>query len=192
MILFLSIPICVGLIQISDVFVPWFFGKGYDGVIILLKVMAVWILVKAFSNCIWDLAIFFAGNVKDATRIIWIGTVFNVVLNILLIPEQGALGAAITSLITEILILILVLKCARNRVILKNMKLDVFKEIVAVSAMCIIMMVVKMYSINETVSILLLIFMGAVTYLIFVALMKVSVLDEVFYMIRNKYYGNNG
>lgn len=191
-ILFLAIPICVGLIQVADVFVPWFFGSGYDGVIILLKIMAGWIIIKAFSNCILELAIFYAGDMTGATRIVWIGTIFNLILNLLLIPRFGALGAAVTSLVSEVVILILVIRTAKSKIAFNQLKKNFIKEFVAVVVMYGIMALIKKYDFENTVLLFLLIIAGAMSYIILVVILKVSVLDEVMNMVRRKVAGNNG
>ena len=48
--LFLSIPMMLGLIGISDVLVPWFFGNGYEGVTPVMCVLAPIIVLSAISN----------------------------------------------------------------------------------------------------------------------------------------------
>ena len=108
-VVFLALPIVAGLIQIADIFVPWFFGNGYDGVTSILRVMSCWILIKSISNCLLEQSIIPKGGMVLATKIVWCTAVVNIVLNALLIPRLAAVGAAIASLTTEILILILTL-----------------------------------------------------------------------------------
>ena len=42
---FLSVPIMFGLISISDIFVPIFFGSGYDKVAIILPIFSILVIV---------------------------------------------------------------------------------------------------------------------------------------------------
>ena len=46
----LSFPIMFGLIAISDNFVPWFFGPGYEKVIVLMKIITPIILFMGVAN----------------------------------------------------------------------------------------------------------------------------------------------
>lgn len=49
---FLAFPIALGLISVSEKFVPVFFGDGYDRVIILIRIMSPIILFIGISNII--------------------------------------------------------------------------------------------------------------------------------------------
>ena len=46
----LAFPISLGTIAITDNFVPWFFGSGYDKVKLLLPIFAFWLIFKSFSS----------------------------------------------------------------------------------------------------------------------------------------------
>ena len=47
---FISIPICFGLIAISNNFVPWLFGKGYDDVSLLIRILSPLVVFIGISN----------------------------------------------------------------------------------------------------------------------------------------------
>ena len=48
----LSFPIMFGLIAISRDFVPWFFGPGYEEVVVLMNIIAPIILLMGISNIV--------------------------------------------------------------------------------------------------------------------------------------------
>ncbi|MBP3817414.1 MAG: oligosaccharide flippase family protein [Butyrivibrio sp.] len=185
-ILFLSMPICVGMIQLADVFVPWFFGDGYDGVIVLLQIMAGWIIVKSFSNCIWELAIFFAGDISRATLIVWIGVLFNIIFNPFAISRMGAVGAAIVSLLSEVMVLLIVLYMTSGRIKFSNLKDDAIKELLAATfmfgGMCLIESIIQ----NNTMGVLVEILVGIIIYLIIIFIMKVKIASVFLKLIWDK------
>jgi O-antigen/teichoic acid export membrane protein len=101
---FLSIPITFGLISITDNLVPWFFGDEFLSVKTLLYVFS-WIVIPVGLNAI-------TGNqyIVATKRQTWytisviVGAASNFVLNLILIPRFLSTGAAIASVIAELLI----------------------------------------------------------------------------------------
>lgn len=183
---FIAIPVCAGLIQVSDVFVPWFFGQGYDGVVVLLQIVAVWLLIRPFTNCLLELAIFCAGDISGITRIIWLGAFFNVLLNIILIPQLGALGAAIASLTAEIPMLLYAMKLSKIELKFNHMKFDMIKEFMAASIMFLIMFVPKLYFENETIEVLSMIILGTSTYIVIAIGLRIPIVMELTQGLKRK------
>lgn len=100
----LSMPLCFGIIAISDCFVPWFFGNGYDLVKILLKIYSLVLLVIPFSNVAGVVILTPIGEHNKGTIAVVIGAGLNFALNLILIPKIGAIGAAIATIVAECLV----------------------------------------------------------------------------------------
>ena len=103
----LSIGACFGLIGVSSVFVPLFFGDGYDQVVILIDILAVVVVVIGLSSVANTLYYIAGDNMKKATKLILIGSATNLVFNLVLIPKFQSYGAAIATLIAETVITVL-------------------------------------------------------------------------------------
>ncbi len=97
----LAIPMVFGIIGISDNFVPWFFGRGYDKVALLLKVEAPLVLILSAHNFLSAQYLVPSGQRKRSTKAVFIGAGVNFCLNMLLIPRLMSLGAIIASVIGE-------------------------------------------------------------------------------------------
>ena len=78
---FLAFPIVLGLISISQSFVPLFFGEGYDKVIILLNVISPTIILTGMANVIGTQYLLPIKRQKEYTFTITIGLVINFILN---------------------------------------------------------------------------------------------------------------
>lgn len=98
---FLAIPMIFGIIAISDKFVPWFFGAGFEKVSTLLKCTTPIILFIAFSTAIGLQYLMSIGRQNIHSRNVVIGAILNTCINILLIPKFDAMGAIIASVIAE-------------------------------------------------------------------------------------------
>lgn len=92
---------------VARTFVPVFFGTGYDQVVGLLYIFAPIIVIVGISNCLGAQYYTPCGKRKESTNYLIIGSVVNLILNLLMIPRFGAEGAAIASVIAETVVPIL-------------------------------------------------------------------------------------
>lgn len=93
-----------GIMAVSDMFVPWFFGKGFDVCIILIQILLPSCIFLAFANVIRTQYLIPKKRDKDFIISLLLGAVSNLFVNLLLIPKFGAVGAAIGTLIAEIVV----------------------------------------------------------------------------------------
>ncbi|KAB2445573.1 oligosaccharide flippase family protein [Bacillus luti] len=87
-------------------FIPLFFGEAYAGASYILMILSFSIPLRLVGNNLASILVTEDNMVK---KIYYqgIGSVFNVVINIIFIKSYGVYGAAITSILTEMLIMIL-------------------------------------------------------------------------------------
>ena len=102
MVFFLAFPIVFGIIIISDVFVPIFFGDGYIPVINLMKVISPIILLIGLSNVTGTQYLLPTKRQKEFTLSVVFGACVNFSLNMFLIPRYGALGASVGTVLAEL------------------------------------------------------------------------------------------
>lgn len=97
----LAFPFIFGLLLVSKCFVPIFFGPGYDKVSIIMKVICPIILFVGVSGTIGYQYLLPTKKQKEYTISVLIGAGINFIINLLLIPRYGAIGAAIGTVIAE-------------------------------------------------------------------------------------------
>lgn len=100
--MFLAIPIMFGLIAVSPVFVPIYFGKGYEDCIGIISCLSVTIIFISWANVIR--AQYLIPNKKEKEYIVSVmcGACINLIVNYILIPKYGAAGAAVGTVFAEI------------------------------------------------------------------------------------------
>ena len=101
---FLGIPLCFGLIGVAGNIVPWFYGDGFLKLTILLPVLSLLIPIVGLSNITGTQYLIVTKREKLLTLSVGIGAVVNFFCNLILIPRYSAIGAAIASVLAEILI----------------------------------------------------------------------------------------
>ena len=100
----LSIPIALGITLVASRFVPVFYGEGFEPVIPLLIVLSAMIPVIGCSNVIGIQLLVPSGREKLLTVSVSVGAVVNVLLNLGLIYFFASVGAAVASLLAEIVV----------------------------------------------------------------------------------------
>lgn len=106
-ILLMAFGMCFGIVGVADGLVPWFFGDGFEPVAGLLKLFSPIIIIIGISNCLGSLYYNPIGKRSTSAKFIICGSVCNLIFNSIFIPKLGATGAALGSLLAELVITVL-------------------------------------------------------------------------------------
>lgn len=103
MIVIVSSAMAFGIAAIANEFTPFFFGKGYEECILLIIVLSPVLIIKALSQT--SRMQYLIPNHKEKIFIqsVFVGAIANLTINWYLIPQIGALGAVIGTLIAELI-----------------------------------------------------------------------------------------
>nr|MBQ4458721.1 polysaccharide biosynthesis C-terminal domain-containing protein [Clostridia bacterium] len=103
--IFLTSAVAFGLGAIANVFVPVFFGKGFEPCILMIEVFVPIIIIKAISDFIRQQ--FLIPAKKDQLYVIAVvcGAIVNLIANYILILKYNALGAVIGTFLAESVVL---------------------------------------------------------------------------------------
>lgn len=104
--LWLALPITAGTIFIARELIMIFGGDAYlPDSAIALQVL-IWFLPFSFINSVTHYVLIALGQQRFLTKAFIIGVVFNVVANLIVIPPLSYVGAALTTILSEIVLLI--------------------------------------------------------------------------------------
>ena len=95
------IAVLCGIAAVAKEFIPVFFGKGYDDCVLITIVFTPILLIKGFAVIARTQYLIPMKMEKEFTKSVIGGALVNLVMNIILIPSYGALGAAIATVIAE-------------------------------------------------------------------------------------------
>ena len=88
--MFITVALSVGIISISREFVPIFFGNGYEHCIVLIKIIAITMILKAIADAIRTQYLIPNDREKDYSTAILVGATVNCILNLIMIKNYGA------------------------------------------------------------------------------------------------------
>ena len=95
--MFVSTASSFGIMAIANVFVPFFYGNGFEKCIMLFYILLPSCPVIAFSSVLRTQFLLPKGEDRIYISSLWFGAFTNLIVNIILIPPMGSVGAAIGS-----------------------------------------------------------------------------------------------
>lgn len=97
----MSIPIMFGFATVSNMFVRYFFGVGYEKCAVLIPILSCLTVFIGMSN-VTGIQYFVPTEKQNVlTMTVVVGAIVNVILNLCLIPFFASLGAAIATIVAE-------------------------------------------------------------------------------------------
>lgn len=109
-----GIPLTFGMIAVSNNFVPWFFGNGYDKVVPLLGILSFLILAIGINNVTGMQYLIPTKRENIFSVTVIAGAVINFILNFFLIQNFQSMGAAVASVVAETAIAIIQIYIVRK------------------------------------------------------------------------------
>lgn len=168
----ISFPMIIGIISVSYIFVPWFFGKGYDKVIPVMCILTPILLFIGMSNVIGMQFLLPTKKQKEYTYSVVIGAVSNFIINLILIPKLGAVGAAIGTIIAECSVTISQIVFTRKQIDYKEILKLSKNYIISSIVMLLVLLLCKTLLNTSVISMFIQIIIGIATYGICLIILK--------------------
>ncbi len=203
---FLSFPIMFGIVSISKAFVPVFFGDGYDKVNLIIYLLCPMVLLMGMANVTGTQFLLPTKRQKEYTNSIVIGVIVNFILNYILITFYESIGAAIATVLSQLVVDIIQLMYIKENINFKELLRSTYKYLISSLVMFIICFGIKVvlsfnivanllnnleieiskeYLLN-VISIALQIGFGAITYIIMLIILKDEYVFTFLKRIKNK------
>lgn len=191
---FITFPISLGLIVVAPIVMITLFGEEFLLGILTIRIFSVLIIVKSFGNLLCYQLVIATGNEKKRLPAFAIAAVLNIFLNAVLIPQMAQNGAAIASVISEVVVNGVQFVALSKIINIKIPWKSIYDGIITSLLMCVIVYVLMQLRMNYALQLLLCISVGGVFYCALNFVMK----NEVIYMmlellkgVRNKYGVDN-
>ena len=173
-IFFLSIPIMFGIIGVSQTFVPVFFGPGYDLAEVLMQIFSVLVVAVSLAYITGYSFLISTGQQNIYTISVTVAAVVNLVGNLFLIPESGAIGAAIASVLAEIIgVTIQIIYCCRTKQLqFTRIFTSVWKYAISGFAMLLVLLCLQEVVGKNVVGLFILLAIGGISYAIGIVVLR--------------------
>lgn len=182
---FLGCPLCFGLIGISANFVPWFFGPGYEQVTYLLYILSFLIIIIGLSTISGSGYLIPTKREKYFTLTLLCGSAVNFVLNSIFIRINGAFGAAVASVISEAVIVILQFYIIHKEISISKILKNSIKYIIASIILLFAIIPIRTMHVGGFAQTIIEIIVGILTYSLCLIIMKDYFINNIFNLLKN-------
>jgi len=155
----LVLPISAGGAVLALPIVRLIYGEGYTPASFAFQIV-IWTLTITTIGSIYTQGLIASGNEKKYAVAMVTGTVANIILNVIMIPILGIVGAAMATVCSEI-VMVLLMRHAFNRIIRVQILPHIVRPAFASAVMCI-----SLYFLR-TLNVVLLVLIGAIIYILF-------------------------
>lgn len=178
---------CVfGVAGVAHVFVPVFWGPGWEPVETLLYLMCPITIIVSVSYCLGGLYYNPSGNRAQSARYVIIDAAINTVLNLLLIPRWNAVGAVIATIVAEGITTVLYVQGCRGYLNWGTIGACFWKRFLAGALMCVLVMLIGRIPMgSDILKLVLQILSGVVIYAGILYLWKDAMLKEILDVAKN-------
>lgn len=171
--LLVMIPLCVGLILVSENFVLWFFGVEYVKVAELIRLSSLLIVFMCIGNFVGVQYLTPTGQQNRMTVAYVIAAVCNIALNALMIPRLASVGAMAASIISELLSCGIQIYWLMKREYRFNCFEQIWKYLTATAGMTIAILLIHMYlDLAGVLSTSVDVMVGGLVYVAFLLMLK--------------------
>ncbi len=162
--MFVSNAMCFGIMSVAKEFVPIFYGDGFEKCVYIFYLLLPSCVFLAFANVVRTQYLIPKKMDREYIFSLLAGAIINVVCNLLMIPRFGSIGAAIGTLVAEMIVCII--QCA---FVFKEAKIlnNIFTAIPYISAgvaMFLIIGKMELLCDNHFISMVLKIILGILLY----------------------------
>ena len=178
----LAIPIVVGISILSPQIISLIYGKGYEGSVIALQVL-IWTTLFVFANSAFVQLFQSTNRQITVTKIIGIGTVVNIILNIILIPKISLVGAGIATAFAEFIFTFLLIRYTYKMGYGTNMRKMIYFIFKVTSASLV--MGIFVFSLKSTINLFILILFGTILYFCVLYIIGGIKKDEIIFLKNN-------
>lgn len=164
-IIFITIPITLGIMSISEDFIPIFYGEEFIKAGYLTKILSITILFKAWANVIRTQYLLPKEKDKFYVISVLLGALVNFVFNLALIPRLDGLGAIIGTIMAEFIVALYQTYSVRKELNIKSYLISSVPFIITGGIMYIIINLLKGFIENKYILIFTQILVGGSIYL---------------------------
>lgn len=176
---FLSISMALGLSAVSKEFVPFFYGEGFVKCEILIPILVLSSIFISWANVIRTQYLIPYKKDKIYIQSVFLGAIFNILINILLIPMFQSVGAALGSLCAEIAVC-----CYQTFKVRKELKIKIYLKqslpfVISGIIMYAIVIFIPFFH-SYLITIVIKVLVGSIIYLLLSGIYYKCILKQIF------------
>ena len=163
--LIFAVPSTIGLFSTADSLIPVLFGGSFVPSIACLRILSVLVIIFSLATILGHTILIASGNEQRVLIATISGAILNTILNVLLIPRYKHNGAAIASVLAELLVMAILLTKTMKLIKISIEKSFLSSLLISLMIMTISIKVIDFWDISHLKRLILCIMLGITTYL---------------------------
>ena len=168
----ITFPIAIGMLIVAGDFVPIFFGIGYEKCIILIRIFAFILIFTCHNSIISNMCMVANNNQSKLNKLIVVSSSINTVLNSIFICFWQSVGAALSSFVSEGVLLIMIVFSNRKILPYKDSLRLAMRYFLCSLVMILFIWPLKLLDLGSLSVLLLEIIVGAIFYVVLLLTLK--------------------
>ncbi len=179
----MSLPMSLGLIAIASKFVPLFFTARFLSVVPIMSIESIVILLIAWSNAIGTQYLLPTQQTRTYTASVIYGAIVNLVFNIPLIFMLGAIGASVSTVISELTVTGYQLYAVRKQIKYRQLFSDLSKYVIATFVMFVTVAILNAKLPSKWIMLGLEIIAGMLIYLVMLIVLHAKLIHQAWELL---------
>jgi O-antigen/teichoic acid export membrane protein len=179
-ILFLAVPAFIGLVLFADDIVMLMLGNDFFPSIITLKILAILIPILSVGNLFGTQILMVLNKEKKLMESVIFGSIINIVLNSVLILRFQQNGAALASVIAELIVMLIQIYFCYHDITIEFSKNYIISIVLSSTLMISGIVLYKSFTINQYFELITGIILGSFIYLVSSMVLKNEVALYIF------------
>ena len=186
LIFLIAIPMIIGIQFTSSFLLCKIYGDAYISSSYVLDILSGILLISPIGYLLGSRTLLVTGNERKMVIPVGIGAIVNVIGNLILIPFSSEIGAAVASLIGEIVVMIIYVLLGSKFFKLSNVFIDILKIFISSIAMTLLLIFIYFLIKNELWRCILSVSVTPIFYFSLLWVIKESNVRDFFLRIKNK------
>lgn len=182
----ITIPACFGLMLLSQDAILLLYGDSFRTAGSVLRIFSLLIPVKGFGDLLCYQTVISIGKEKSLVPASGAAMLVNVILNLLMIPVLGEIGATIASVCSEITINSLMLLYVSKQVNFHIHGKELVKILVSTGATCIMVGIVKFCRLSSLLTCTVGLIIGVTVYILINILLGNELILDLVHMAKKR------
>lgn len=180
---FLAFPLSFGIMATSSNFCLLFFGAEFNGIDIVMFCLAPVVIFIGMSNVLGVQYLLPTGKVKQFTLAVTLGACTNFVLNWYLVLKFGAIGASISTILSELTVTIAQFYFIKRTIQISYLLKEIWKYIFASLIMFVVVYILGYYY-HGILGLALQMVIGLFVYIALIWLLKAFIFNQIKFLIK--------
>lgn len=177
--LFMAFPLMFGIAGISNSFIPWYLGSGFLATATALMILSPIVLSNTLVGISGTQYFIATNQVKILLVSNSSAALMNILVNALLIPQLGYIGAAIATVVSNYVLVVIQYYALSKQLPIKRMFSKSLRYLIASLVMFVSVMVIGMLFGAHMVVTILQMIVGAIVYFTLMLIIRDDILGEV-------------